>query len=199
MEKSYQVRESLIQCADALFQRWGIRKTSLEDIAREAGKAKSSIYYYFPNKEAVIEAVVMAQANRIVGDIHKEIEGKNTAKEKLLAYVTTCFRETRRAASLFEVARGEIRTNPALIHEIMRRFRALQMEEVEGILRYGTRRKEFQSIGGHDVASVAQAIVTIIRSLILDLFLETEDTKSMDLIIEILSKGLQVVPSPRAR
>lgn len=190
MKKKDLSREAILRAAEALIQKWGIHKTTLEDVACEAGKGKSSIYYYFPNKEALIEAVAMAQAERIVGAVRDAVEKKAAAKAKLLAYVTTAFRETRRAAALFEIAKGELRANRKLIHGVMEKYRALQEREVEEILRFGNQRQEFRSIGGRDVKAVARAVVTVMRSLILDLFLESDDRRSFDLIIEILSGGL---------
>ncbi len=190
MKKKDLSREAILRAAEALIQKWGIHKTTLEDVAREAGKGKSAIYYHFPNKEALIEAVAVVQAERIVAAVRQEVKRQETAKAKLLAYVTTAFRETRRAAALFEIAKGELRADRALIQKVMERYRALQEKEVEEILRFGNRRKEFRSIGGRDVHAVARAVVTVMRSLILDLFLESDDRKSFDLIIEILSGGL---------
>lgn len=45
MNKDDLVKTSFLQAAEKLFQRWGINKTTMEDIAREAGKGKSTLYY----------------------------------------------------------------------------------------------------------------------------------------------------------
>ncbi len=190
MEKEERIREAILGAAERLFRKWGIGKTTMDDIAREAGKGKSSIYYYFPNKESVIEAVATVQAEQIIASVRREVDQRETGREKLLAYVATAFRETRRAITLFEIARGDFRANRALIDGVMERYRAMQEELVDGILRHGIRRKEFRSIGEEDVGPAVHAIVTIMRSLILDMFLESDDVKVIDLIIEILSKGL---------
>lgn len=190
MRKEEHVKDSFLQAAEKLFQKWGINKTTMDDIAREAGKSKSSIYYYYRNKEAILEAVAMVQADRITAKVGKEVARKETAKEKLLAYVYTTFSETRRAVTLYELAKGEMRANQDLIQNVMDKYYAAQEDMIEGILRQGDEEKEFRSIGGHDIKDTTRAIITIMRSLILDIFIKNDDKKLIDLVIELLAEGL---------
>ncbi len=190
MEKEDLIRDSILAAAEKLFQKWGINKTTMDDIAREAGKGKSSIYYYYKNKDAVLEAVAMRQADRITAIVREATEKKVTAREKLLAYVYTSFYETRRAVTLYEIAKGEIRANRDLIQNVMDRFYVVQAEILERIILLGNERKEFRSIGSHDIKDTVRAIVVVMRSLIMDLCIEQDDKKLIDRIIDLLSEGL---------
>ncbi len=190
MKKKDSVSDSILAAAETLFQKWGIKKTTMDDIAREAGKGKSSIYYYFENKEAVLEAVAMAQAERITRIVREEVAKKETAREKLLAYVYTSFCETRRAITLYEIARGEMRATGGVLRKVMDKYYALEEGVVAGILRYGNKRKEFRSIGSHNINDTVGAIMTIMRSLTISLFIENNDKKLIDQIIMLLSEGL---------
>jgi AcrR family transcriptional regulator len=190
MKKKDSVRDSIVEAAETLFQKWGIKKTTMEDIAREAGKGKSSLYYYFKNKEDVLEAVAMAQADRITRIVREAVAKKETAREKLLTYVYISFCETRRAITLYEIARGEMKATRGVLQKVMDKYYALEAEVVEGILRYGNKRKEFRSIGSHNIGDTVGAIMTIMRSLTISLFIENNDKKLIDQIIMLLSEGL---------
>lgn len=48
----------IMQAARALFERKGVRGTSVTAIAAEAGITRELFYYYFANKQAVVEAVL---------------------------------------------------------------------------------------------------------------------------------------------
>lgn len=61
-------RERLLAAAGALFVRWGFDKTSMDDIAREAGISKGAVYLEFPNKEALFKAVVCFESIRYSDD-----------------------------------------------------------------------------------------------------------------------------------
>ncbi|MEO0226014.1 MAG: helix-turn-helix domain-containing protein [candidate division WOR-3 bacterium] len=47
------MRDSIIDSARYVFSRFGYRKATMDSIARAARKAKSSIYYYFRDKEEI--------------------------------------------------------------------------------------------------------------------------------------------------
>lgn len=191
MKTDDSVRESILRAAEKLFQRWGIRKTTMEDIAREAGKGKSTLYYYFKSREEVLVAVASIQIVRIMAAAREEIENKATAKEKLMAYAFTTLREVRRAIALYEIARGEIKADQSLIDGVMKRFIDEDRKVVESILRFGIERGEFKSIGIDDIEAAVRAIRAVVRSLVMDFLFDNEDQKLIDLIIGLMSDGLQ--------
>lgn len=50
-------RSNLLYVATLLFSRYGFRKTSIDQIAKEAGIAKPTLYAYFESKDALFNAV----------------------------------------------------------------------------------------------------------------------------------------------
>ncbi len=49
--------DSILEAALALFARKGIERTTMQDIATEAGLSAGAIYRYYPGKEKLLEAV----------------------------------------------------------------------------------------------------------------------------------------------
>jgi len=68
-----EVREHLVQTARMVFARYGYKKTALDDIAREARKGKSTIYYYFKSKDDIFKAVIDAEAEIRAKAIEEQI------------------------------------------------------------------------------------------------------------------------------
>lgn len=66
-------RQRIIDAALVCLDRWGLEKTSLHDIAREAGVTRPTVYSYFANREEVIQAAM--------------IHGGESFGHKLLAHV----------------------------------------------------------------------------------------------------------------
>jgi TetR/AcrR family transcriptional repressor of uid operon len=58
-------REDLLAAAARRFVAVGIRKTTMEDIAREARAGKATLYRHFANKDAVIDALLEREAARL--------------------------------------------------------------------------------------------------------------------------------------
>jgi len=68
-EKGEQTRTAIFECALQLFREKGFDATTMRDVAAKAGVALGGAYYYFPSKEAIIQAyyeVVQAEHNRRV-------------------------------------------------------------------------------------------------------------------------------------
>lgn len=64
--KGERTRAALIRAAIARFASEGFHRVSLTDIARDVGLSPTAIYRYFPDKEALFEAAVDADAEALV-------------------------------------------------------------------------------------------------------------------------------------
>lgn len=75
MKKGERRKQELLRIAYHMFLERGYENTSIDEIIAKAGIAKGTYYYYFPSKEATLEAVIDMM-------IHEEVE---KAKENLAA------------------------------------------------------------------------------------------------------------------
>ena len=84
-----QRREEILDAAHALFTTKGFQPTTMEDILRVVGIAKGTLYYHFPSKEEILNALVL----RIVGQVEqraREIAASSSpAVDKLMAIMAT--------------------------------------------------------------------------------------------------------------
>lgn len=63
-------RESLLAAAYRCIARAGIARTTLDDVAREAGVSRPTLYRHFPGgRDALVRDVVVWEASRFLGDI----------------------------------------------------------------------------------------------------------------------------------
>jgi AcrR family transcriptional regulator len=68
------VRERLLEAAYRCVARDGMGRTTIEDIAREAGVSRPTVYRYFPGgKDALFRDVVTWEAGRVVGELTRAI------------------------------------------------------------------------------------------------------------------------------
>jgi AcrR family transcriptional regulator len=71
-EKAEQTRRIIYEAALTLFREKGFDETTMQDIATSAGVAKGAAYYYFPGKEAIIQAYyedVQSRQEKICNEI----------------------------------------------------------------------------------------------------------------------------------
>ncbi|MDR1455660.1 MAG: TetR/AcrR family transcriptional regulator [Tannerella sp.] len=80
------LREHIIETALDLFARYGIKKVSMNDIARTAGVSKRTLYEFFSDKETLLKQVTGATYLRMSASFGKVAEDTHTALEALLLF-----------------------------------------------------------------------------------------------------------------
>jgi AcrR family transcriptional regulator len=65
--------ERLLDAATTLLVRWGYRKTTLDDVAREAGVGKGTIYLHWKDKSDLFRAAISREQHRFNEDIKQRI------------------------------------------------------------------------------------------------------------------------------
>ena len=83
-------RRDIILAAAAEFSNKGYAEATLADIAARLGIHTAGLYYYFENKDAVVEAVLRYAASRMLertGEALEAVSG-GSPRERLRAYVT---------------------------------------------------------------------------------------------------------------
>ena len=63
--------EQIIEVARELFHKFGFKKVSMDEIAREAGVTKKTIYRYFDSKEALLEYFIQEELQNMKAIIEK--------------------------------------------------------------------------------------------------------------------------------
>ncbi|HYK84485.1 MAG TPA: TetR/AcrR family transcriptional regulator [Ktedonobacteraceae bacterium] len=65
--------ERLLDVATALLVRWGYRKTTIDDVAREAGVGKGTIYLHWKDKNALFRAAIWREQQRYNEEVKRRI------------------------------------------------------------------------------------------------------------------------------
>jgi AcrR family transcriptional regulator len=91
----------LIDASLACIARWGVAKTTLDDVAREAGCSRATVYRVFPGgKDSLIEATVRAEIARFLATVAAALEDRDDLEDLLVAGMCTAARELARHRAL---------------------------------------------------------------------------------------------------
>ncbi len=150
-------KHQIIEAAGIIFERYGFKKTTMDDIAFAAGKGKSSLYYYFKNKEEVFEAVVAHEAKQLIAEINKAINATHSAVEKLRSYVNIRMKRFVQRGNLATALNDNFLATFAFIEKIQNNYRDFEIEMIAGIINEGIEKKEFKPV---DAIFTAEAILT---------------------------------------
>ena len=76
-------RELIIESAFACFRRQGLNKTTIVDIARAADVSRSTVYEYFRDKAAIVEACAEHSSQRFYREMARAMGPGDSLEEKL--------------------------------------------------------------------------------------------------------------------
>ncbi|MEP9375369.1 helix-turn-helix domain-containing protein [Aquabacter sp. CN5-332] len=82
------------QIADAAlrrFSRYGFKRSSMDDIAKEAGLAKATLYLHFKSKDDIFRAMIRRFGARVETRCHEVMAQKAPFREKLTALMDAHF------------------------------------------------------------------------------------------------------------
>ncbi|MEV5836853.1 TetR/AcrR family transcriptional regulator [Nocardia sp. NPDC052112] len=111
LEKPVSDGEKLLESALSAFLDFGIKRTSMGEIARRAGISPATLYRRFESKNELVEAVSVREAQRFVAEIDKRVQKVEGVEEQLIEIFVAVITEI--AGN--ELLRRLLRTEPDLI------------------------------------------------------------------------------------
>src|ERR1700744_192400 len=193
----------IIDTARGLFKKSGFKKTTMGDIARSLGKAKSSLYYYYPSKEDIFEAVLHSEMDELLEQIHQSIEYATSSKEKLTIYCRCRLLKLNELCNLSDALKsemGELHELHCIMTDLKSKFDTTHVGLVREILEEGVNNGEFKKINKDNIELVAYLMVSSFRGLAAPLMVSQNLSPRLDLqidsIVDIMVEGIGAPPKP---
>ncbi len=198
MDKDDFVVTEILAGAKLLFGKHGLKKTTMEDIAAAAGKGKSTLYYYFPSKTEIFEAVLESEMKTLVKRIRNAVTQALSAKDKLKAFLKVQITAIVDYHNFKEVLFEDAMESFKMIICIKSRYEQIQIDIIKDILLHGAQSGEFKNLSVVKMNKLAIIMVTAFRGLHHPLSIESEEFKSgeyfegmVDLFIEGVGKEVK--------
>lgn len=187
------VKEEILSEAQKLFQKYGLKKTTMDDIALASGKAKSTLYHYFKNKEEVIEEVFWMEIINLRKDVKRKVEKQEHMADKIKVYVLEFYREIFKRANLFRImkqvrAESGKRSDSEYFIKIM----AYEQSFITRILEDGFDAGEYKNVKRDDIPWIAEVLLSAFYGTVLYTFEkegfldEDHVSRSIDYFIPLL-------------
>jgi len=188
------VEKDIIEAARTLFRQFGFKKTTMGDIARSLGRGKSSLYYYYPGKEDIFEAVIHAEMDELLEQIHQSISQAGSSKEKLIIYCRCRLNKLSQLCNLSDALKNDIVELHCVMSDLKSRFDTTHVELVKEILEEGVNNGEFNKIDPDNIELVACLMVSSFRGLAVPLMVSQNQYPRLDLqidtIVDIMVEGI---------
>jgi AcrR family transcriptional regulator len=96
-------REEILDSALEQFNKYGIAKLTLEDIARALGLKKTAIYYYFKNKDDLLKEMIERIIENVKDEVTETVDKADGVKNKLRAFMLCKVSIMRKNGNLWEL------------------------------------------------------------------------------------------------
>ena len=191
MQKRDQVKQSLINSARRIFVKFGFEKATMNEIAMEARKGKSSLYYYFASKEEVFQAVVEYEAEILKQKLFSTLEPIQDITEKIRMYVITRFSGIKDLGNLYNALRNEFLNHLDFIKLARHKYDEQEFEFLTSMLQQGVDEQVFEL---EDINITAETIQMTIKAVELPLLLDYETSvfeERLNSLLDIFFNGLK--------
>jgi AcrR family transcriptional regulator len=163
----------ILDAALAEFETYGLRRVSVEDVAKRGGVARTTIYRRFGNKDQLLQAVILRECRRFLGAISAATEGLPSAEDAVVEGFVTGLRGARTHPLMTRVLESE---PEAFLPQLSMNGGAVMLA-ARDIL--ADRLRRARPDGGEDHATVAEVLLRVAVSVLLipggGLPLEEED------------------------
>jgi AcrR family transcriptional regulator len=190
MVNKEEYRKRIIITAGQIFSRYGFRKTTMDEIARALKMGKSSIYYYYPGKEEIFEAVVLYEANILRNELTTAIKSVESPISKMEKYVSVRMKAFEKLANYYNAIFDKNLDHFEFIENIRERYDREEIAMLRLILYDGVRKKIFNV---ENSEYTAMAIQTTMKGLEVPLFWmkrEVNIDHRLKAILDVLFYGI---------
>jgi TetR/AcrR family transcriptional regulator len=183
-------RELIFDAAEHQFTRYGYSKVTMEEIADDAGLKKASLYYYFPTKEELFQAVIDRKHQEFRHSVERILIKSGTVRRRIQAYVEARYTYFDRLLHLNIVDFRRASRNMPAVKRVFQRHASQELEWLTGLFEEGKRNGEFNLRG---VERVAKAFFHILQGLRIRFVKASEDARASSAASGQLRKELMLV------
>lgn len=195
MDKQEIIEQDIINGAKKLMQQYGLKKTTMEDIAKAAGKSKSTLYYYFKDKEEIFDRVINLEIDEFFNAVKTAVNKQSDAISMLKTYIVTKVKTLREKINLYTFAvendlQGRLNKE---FTNLRNRYDNEEKKMISSILTKGVETSLFKKEITQEIDVLSELLVSCVRGVEMDIITHNKNkalTDKADLLVEMLIKGI---------
>ena len=165
-EKDESVMLEIVTQAQKLFQQFGLKKTTMDEIAAACGKAKSTLYHYFKNKEDVFDAVIQMEIVSLRKHVKNSVEEHKGMIDKVMTYALEFYKEIMKRTNLYRIISQE-RSVESTARKYFMKMMAFERSYITRILEDGYDAGEYKNVERSDIPWIAETFLAAFYGTVL--------------------------------
>lgn len=176
------IQQQIVAVAKRLFQVYGLAKVTMDDVAKAVGKGRSSLYYYYKNKEEIFDAVLAIEIREMLTAMTRAVEQATGTEQKLRAFLRTKLEVLREKRAFFKMldvgmdadALSNFQKTKLVHHHLIIRQESALLEQ---LLTDGINRGELAAMPAPEMETLIFVMLSSLRGLKRELDLENNAEK----------------------
>lgn len=186
-------KDTIVSVAGKLFSRYGFYKTSMDEIAKVARKAKGSLYYNFDSKEELFKEVVFREIDHVKRELSKIFENQDYSPTQIIkVYLRKRMELLSKALNYHETLKADLNEHFSFLDQIRSDFAHWETENFKKIIQLGIQQGLIDPNLNFEVA--IEVFILILKSSEIQFFVQNryqEFAPHFDELIEIIIKGIR--------
>ena len=186
-----QTKEKILAVASRMFGKYGFQKTTVDEIARTAHKAKGSVYYYYKSKEDLFLDVVNQEIKTLKSGLTRVIVDSHDATGMIRNYLMNRMILMKDAVNYHESLKADFVADFSFLNESREDFTRFEIDLMRAILDRGVRENKFEI---KDTQATAQVIILAMKAIEIPFYHQHKIAEYEQTIVELLDiliKGLE--------
>lgn len=158
-------RERILEVASEQFSRFGYSKTTMADIGRGVGLNKTSLYYYYKNKEALFVEVAQRERKLFLKETLVKIKELESFRKQITTYISNSINYNKIRLNVLQISPEIMNSIASEMQQVYHSAKEDDRGLIESLIAGGFESGEFRS---HeiDASQAAAAIVQVVDSLL---------------------------------
>ena len=160
--KADEKKKIITKVAQKIFSRYGLLKTTVDEIAKAARMGKASLYHYFQSKEDIFKEVVEKENKFLKEKIREAIINEDTPQKKMKIYILKKMEYLKELANIHSALKDDYLEHYAFIENIREKNSREELFTIREILQDGEDKGIFEI---NDIELTAFAIASALKGL----------------------------------
>jgi AcrR family transcriptional regulator len=185
-------KAQILEAACVIFSKFGFKKTTLEDIADEAGLGKASIYYYYESKDSIFSAVIAKESESLLDILGNEVSSRKTAKGKIEAFIKARYEHFRGLKNLYRISTAMVKELLPLAQKVRKEYQERELVMMVEILENGIAEGELNLYDPKIVALVIMASLKGLDETFISYGKDEDISQGLAVMLKVLDRGLTI-------
>jgi AcrR family transcriptional regulator len=157
-EKQLEMARQFFAAAEPLMERYGFRKTTVEEICKAAGASKRTFYELFKDKSDLLMSMLVHMAADAVEDWHRDTDSDRSSLDKIHTYIDG-YEAFGRAHPVFATCMHEAHEQGCDAEMMGHEKIQAMMEMLGAVLEEGVARGEFRPMDSRTMVWIIDSLL----------------------------------------